>query len=120
MLDLYTGESSRARPGSPWRPRRSRASPNTTTRCGGTGLWPRAPSSARGIARAGIPADASVTVLLGTLTGGAMMHALSTQPGEQERPARDTAGHARRLVDFPFNAVTAPAAKREQAARRGQ
>ena len=53
----------------------------------------------RGIGRDELPAGASVTLLLDTLIGGAMMHALTT-------PA-PTSGHAERLVDFLMHAVTA-------------
>jgi AcrR family transcriptional regulator len=63
----------------------------------------------RGIDRGELPAATSVTLLLDTLAGGAMMHALSTPPDKRAALARDTAGHARRLVDFLLRAVTAPA-----------
>ena len=62
----------------------------------------------RGIDRGELPATASITLLLDTLTGGAMMHALSTPPDKRAALAKDTAGHARRLVDFLLHAVTAP------------
>jgi AcrR family transcriptional regulator len=63
----------------------------------------------RGIARRELPATASVTLLLDTLIGGAMMHALSTPPDKRAALANDTAAHARRLVDFLLPAVaTAP------------
>ncbi|MFB9184962.1 TetR/AcrR family transcriptional regulator [Dactylosporangium sucinum] len=62
----------------------------------------------RGIDRGELPATASVTLLLDTLIGGAMMHALSTPPDRRAALAADTAGHARRLVDFLLHAVTAP------------
>lgn len=63
----------------------------------------------RGIDRGELPAGASITLLLDTLVGGAMMHALSTPPDRRAALAKDTAGHARRLVDFLLHAVTAPA-----------
>jgi AcrR family transcriptional regulator len=63
----------------------------------------------RGIQRGELPADASITLLLDTLVGGALMHALSTPPGKQAALAENTAGQARRLVDFLLHAVTAPA-----------
>jgi AcrR family transcriptional regulator len=56
----------------------------------------------RGIARGELPASASVTLLLDTLMGGAMMHALNTPPEKRG----DTARHARRLVDFLLRAVS--------------
>jgi AcrR family transcriptional regulator len=63
----------------------------------------------RGIARGELPATASVTLLLDTLVGGAMMHALSTPPERRADLVRTTGRHARRLVDFLLHAVTAPA-----------
>jgi len=56
----------------------------------------------RGIARGELPAAVSVTLLLETLVGGAMMHAVT-----RDRRTDDTASHARRLVDFLLHAVTA-------------
>jgi AcrR family transcriptional regulator len=61
----------------------------------------------RGIDRGELPPTASITLLLDTLTGGAMMHALSTPPDRRAALAKDTAAHARRLVDFLLHAVTA-------------
>jgi AcrR family transcriptional regulator len=63
----------------------------------------------RGIARGELPGTVSVTLLLDTLVGGAMMHALSTPPDRRVALARDTGGQARRLVDFLLYAVTAGA-----------
>jgi AcrR family transcriptional regulator len=63
----------------------------------------------RGIQRGELPAEASITLLLDTLVGGAMTHALSTPADKQPALSEDTAGHARRLVDFLLHAVTAPA-----------
>ncbi|MEU4243408.1 TetR/AcrR family transcriptional regulator [Actinoplanes sp. NPDC026619] len=60
----------------------------------------------RGIARGELPPGTSVTLLLDTLAGGAMMHALSTPPGKRAALAANTADHARRLVDFLLRAVT--------------
>jgi AcrR family transcriptional regulator len=62
----------------------------------------------RGIARGELPAGTSVTLLLDTLVGGAMMHAMSTPDDKRAALVRDTRRHARRLVDFLLNAVTAP------------
>ncbi|WP_344614972.1 TetR/AcrR family transcriptional regulator [Dactylosporangium salmoneum] len=62
----------------------------------------------RGIERGEVPATVSVTLLLDTLVGGAMMHALSTPPGKRAILTADTASHARRLVEFLMHAVTAP------------
>jgi len=60
----------------------------------------------RGIARGELPDGTSVTLLLDTLVGGAMMHALSTPPEKRAALASNTADHARRLVDFLLRAVT--------------
>jgi AcrR family transcriptional regulator len=67
----------------------------------------------RGLARAELPAGTSVTLLLDTLVGGAMMHAMSTPPDRRDELVADTAGHARRLVAFLLHAVTAPAEPRD-------
>jgi AcrR family transcriptional regulator len=61
----------------------------------------------RGIARGELAASAPVTLLLDTLTGGAMMHAMSTPPEKLADLARDTRAHAQPLVDFLMHAVTA-------------
>ncbi|MET0423489.1 MAG: TetR/AcrR family transcriptional regulator C-terminal ligand-binding domain-containing protein [Actinoplanes sp.] len=60
----------------------------------------------RGIDRGEVAGSASVTLLLDTLVGGAMMHALNTPPGQRADLARDTSGYALRLVDFLLDAVT--------------
>jgi AcrR family transcriptional regulator len=62
----------------------------------------------RGIDRGELPPTASITLLLDTLIGGAMMHALTTPADKRAALAQDTAAHARRLVDFLLHAVTAP------------
>ncbi|HEX5198789.1 TetR/AcrR family transcriptional regulator [Paractinoplanes rhizophilus] len=59
----------------------------------------------RGIDRGEIPAATSVTLLLDTLVGGAMMHAITT-PARQ-RAELDPASYARRLVDFLLHPVRA-------------
>ncbi|MFF5290211.1 TetR/AcrR family transcriptional regulator [Paractinoplanes globisporus] len=61
----------------------------------------------RGIDRAELPGTISVTLLLDTLIGGAMMHALTTPADRRAALAGDTAAHARLLVDFLLSAVTA-------------
>jgi AcrR family transcriptional regulator len=61
----------------------------------------------RGIDRGELPAGTSVTMLLDTLCGGAMFHAMTAQPGTRGK-VRSTAGtYAERLVDFLLTAVTA-------------
>ncbi|MCW2142429.1 TetR/AcrR family transcriptional regulator [Actinoplanes cyaneus] len=63
----------------------------------------------RGITRDEIPGGTSVTLLLDTLAGGAMMHALTTPPAERAALTAGAAGHARELVDFLLHAVATPA-----------
>jgi len=60
----------------------------------------------RGIDRGDVPPGTSVTLLLDTLVGGAMMHAMSTPPERRAALAANTAAHARRLVGFLLDAVT--------------
>lgn len=62
----------------------------------------------RGIDRGELPASTSVTLLLDTLVGGAMMHAISTPAGKRAELARNSGSQAARLVDFLLQAVTAP------------
>lgn len=62
----------------------------------------------RGIDRGELAAGTSVTLLLDTLVGGAMMHALSTPPDKQADLARNISAHAARLVNFLLRAVTVP------------
>jgi AcrR family transcriptional regulator len=64
----------------------------------------------RGIDRGELAAGTSATLLLDTLVGGAMMHALNTPPDRRDDLARDIGTHAERLVDFLMRAVTTPAA----------
>jgi AcrR family transcriptional regulator len=63
----------------------------------------------RGIDRGELAAGTSVTLLLNTLVGGAMMHALSTPPDKQADLARNISAHAARLVNFLLRAVAVPA-----------
>lgn len=64
----------------------------------------------RGIDRGELPSGVSITLLLDTLVGGAMMHALTTPPEKRAALTEDSVAHARRLVDFLLHDVTAPAA----------
>jgi AcrR family transcriptional regulator len=59
----------------------------------------------RGIQRGELPAGTSVTLLLDTLCGGAMMHALSTPARYRPRMAAHSGGYAERLVNFLLSAV---------------
>jgi len=60
----------------------------------------------RGIHRGELAPDTPVTLLLDTLAGGAMMHALSTPPDRMEDLTREIRSHAERLVSFLLRAVT--------------
>jgi hypothetical protein len=62
----------------------------------------------RGIHRGELPASTSVTLLLETLIGGAMMPALSTPAARRAEFARTTGAHAARL-DFLLRTVATPA-----------
>jgi len=59
----------------------------------------------RGISRGELPPGTSVTLLLDTLIGGAMMHALTTPPSHRADLARNTGQYASSLVDFLLRAV---------------
>ncbi|WP_433306906.1 TetR/AcrR family transcriptional regulator [Actinoplanes sp. CA-030573] len=61
----------------------------------------------RGIDRGELPATTPVTLLLDTLVGGAMMHALTTPAGRRDALVNDKAGYARRLVGFLLQPVSA-------------
>lgn len=63
----------------------------------------------RGIDRGEVAADTSVTLLLDTLVGGAMMHAMITPSERRADLSRTISDYATRLVDFLLHAVTAPA-----------
>jgi len=60
----------------------------------------------RGIGRGEVAPDTSVTLLLDTLVGGAMMHALATPAERQADLARNTGAYAAQLVGFLLRAVT--------------
>jgi AcrR family transcriptional regulator len=62
----------------------------------------------RGIDRDELPATTSVALLLDTLVGGAMNHALTTPPGLRPQLAARTEEYAVQLVDFLLRAVMAP------------
>lgn len=61
----------------------------------------------RGIARGEVAAGTSVTLLLDTLVGGAMMHALTTPADRRAELARNLDRYASELVDFLLGAVAA-------------
>ena len=62
----------------------------------------------RGIERGELTPDVPETLLLDTLTGGAMMHALTTPPERRANLARHSRAHAERLVSFLLRAVACP------------
>ena len=61
----------------------------------------------RGIERGELAGDTPVTLLLDTLAGGAMMHALTTPPDHRASLTRDIRAHAEALVTFLLRAVAA-------------
>jgi hypothetical protein len=62
----------------------------------------------RGIDRGEVAPDVSVTLLLDTLIGGAMMHALVIPDDRRADLARNTGPYADQLVSFLLRAVTPP------------
>ncbi len=108
MLDLYAGRSSRAA---------LRLSLEAELIPGVAeyyaGLRRSAVLAARAIVRRAVERgelapDVPETLLLDTLTGGAMMHALTTPPERRADLARHSRAHAKRLVSFLLGAVRAP------------
>jgi hypothetical protein len=63
----------------------------------------------RGIHRGELPASTSVTLLLETLIGGAVMHALAVPAARRAELASTTGAHAARLVGFLLRAAATPA-----------
>ena len=62
----------------------------------------------RGIERGELAGDVPVTLLLDCLTGGAVMHALTTPADRRDDLTREVRVHAERLVRFLLGAVAAP------------
>jgi hypothetical protein len=60
----------------------------------------------RGMDRGEIAPDTPVTLLLDTLIGGAMMHAMVTPDDRRADLARNTGAYAAQLVGFLLRAVT--------------
>ena len=108
MLALYTGRSSRAAlrlivegeliPGVAEHYARQRRSQVLAARA----------VVRRAVARGELAPDVPETLLLDTLTGGAMMHALATPAGRRDDLARHSRAHAERLVSFLLGAVRGP------------
>jgi AcrR family transcriptional regulator len=63
----------------------------------------------RGKERGELAPDTSATLLLDTLTGGAMMHGMATPPERRADLARNLDAYAEQLVSFLLRAVTIPA-----------
>jgi hypothetical protein len=59
----------------------------------------------RGIRRGDVPEGTSVTLLLDTLCGGVLMHAITTPTELRAQLAADVDGYANRLVDFLLRSV---------------
>jgi AcrR family transcriptional regulator len=107
VLDLYVGDTGRAAlrvaleaadiPGVSEHYERMRASQIRAARA----------IVRRGIDRGELPATTSVTLLLDTLGGGAMNHALMTPPELRCQLAARTEAYAAKLVDFLLRAVMA-------------
>jgi AcrR family transcriptional regulator len=62
----------------------------------------------RAVGRGELVPDVPETLLLDTLTGGAMMHALTTPAERRADLARNSRAHAQELVDFLLGAVRPP------------
>ncbi|MGX9787807.1 TetR/AcrR family transcriptional regulator [Mycobacterium sp. MMS18-G62] len=71
----------------------------------------------RGIARGELAAETSLDMLLDTVVGGAMMHALTVPPDKVDELRHSTAELARQLVDFVLGANTGRAPKPRTATR---
>ena len=109
MLDIYAGDTSRvalrlslegeAIPGVAGHYQALRQSQVTAARA----------IVRRGIQRGELDAGTPVTLLLDTLAGGAMMHAMTTPTDKRADLARNLGTHAERLVNFLLRAVTVPA-----------
>ncbi len=112
MLDIYAGDTGRvalrlgleaaAIPGVAGRYAAMRRAQNLAARA----------IIRRGISRGELAPETSVTLLLDTLVGGAMMHAMSTPADRRAELARTLGAQAERLVNFLMRAVTVPAADR--------
>ncbi|GIE73247.1 TetR/AcrR family transcriptional regulator [Actinoplanes palleronii] len=60
----------------------------------------------RGVTRGELPDSVPITLLVDTLTGGAMMHALTTPPDERATRLKAAPRHAHQLVDFLLHSVS--------------
>jgi AcrR family transcriptional regulator len=62
----------------------------------------------RGIDRGQLSGDISVTLLLNTISGGALNHALTTPARSRAKVAAGAESYAEELVDFVLTSVTVP------------
>ena len=108
MLDLYAGRSSRA---ALRLTLEAELIPGVAEYYAGVRLSAVLAARAmvrRAVERGELTPDVEETLLLDTLTGGAMMHALTTPPERRADLARHSRAHAERLVGFLLRAVSGP------------
>jgi AcrR family transcriptional regulator len=108
MLDLYAGRSSRA---ALRLTLEAELIPGVAEYYAGVRLSAVLAARAivrRAVERGELTPDVEETLLLDTLTGGAMMHALTTPPQRRADLARHGRAHAQRLVGFLLRAVSGP------------
>jgi AcrR family transcriptional regulator len=108
MLDLYAGRSSRA---ALRLTLEAELIPGVAEYYAGVRLSAVLAARAmvrRAVERGELTPDVEETLLLDTLTGGAMMHALTTPPQRRADLARHGRAHAERLVGFLLRAVSRP------------
>ena len=108
MLDLYAGRSSRA---ALRLTLEAELIPGVAEYYAGVRLSAVLAARAmvrRAVERGELTPDVEETLLLDTLTGGAMMHALTTPPERRVDLTRHSRAHAERLVGFLLRAVCGP------------
>jgi len=111
MLDLYAGRSSRA---ALRLTLEAELIPGVAEYYAGVRLSAVLAARAvvrRAVERGELTPDVEETLLLDTLTGGAMMHALTTPPERRADLAKHGRAHAERLVGFLLRAVSGPPGK---------
>jgi AcrR family transcriptional regulator len=111
MLDLYAGRSSRA---ALRLTLEAELIPGVAEYYAGVRLSAVLAARAvvrRAVERDELTPDVEETLLLDTLTGGAMMHALTTPPERRADLAKHGRAHAERLVGFLLRAVSGPPGK---------
>jgi len=111
MLDLYAGRSSRA---ALRLTLEAELIPGVAEYYAGVRLSAVLAARAvvrRAVERGELTPDVEETLLLDTLTGGAMMHALTTPPQRRADLTKHSRTHAERLVGFLLRAVSGPPGK---------